>query len=741
MPLATNYWQKLGLTNEEYATIAKRLERVPNELETALFAVMWSEHCGYKHSRRQLRKFPTTGPFVLQGPGENAGVLDIGDNQAIVMKIESHNHPSAIEPYQGAATGVGGILRDIFTMGARPIANLNSLRFGSLQVPRTKYLLAGCVAGIAGYGNCTGVPTIGGEVQFYDCYTGNPLVNAMAVGLLDWDMPLARGSAVGVGNPVLVVGSATGRDGIHGATFASVELTDTSEEDRPAVQVGDPFAEKLLIEACLEAIKTGFIVGIQDMGAAGLTSSACEMADRGGCGIEIDLDLVPRREKAMTPYELMLSESQERMLMVARKGTEGQVIRLFDRWGVKATVVGHVTADSQLRLLQQGQVIADVPASLLADAPVYTPAASRPTYLSKAQSFNPHTLPVPADLTELLGQLLESPNITSKWPVYEQYDHMVQTNTVVPPGADAAVIRIKGTKKAVAFTTDCNPLYCYLDPWTGAAAAVAEASRNLVCSGAKPMAITDCLNFGNPEKPEVFWQFSQCIDGMVSACRTLDIPVISGNVSFYNETNGAAVYPTPVVGMAGLITDLNRLTPMGFQEQGDLIVLLGETLPELGGTQYLKVVHGLEQGTPPTIDLGKECRLQSLILRAIEDGLVASAHDCSEGGLAVTIAEACFAGGHGATVFLLDHMENKAALLFGESQSRVVISVNERQLASLQRLAGAFEVPCQLIGRVSGQSLTIRVSSDPDISGQIVVDAPITELKSRYDQGLLKALA
>lgn len=739
MEVSNPYWRELGLTDEEYQTIQRLLNRTPNELETALFAVMWSEHCGYKHSRSQLKKFPTTGPFVLQGPGENAGVIDIGDGQAIVMKIESHNHPSAIEPYQGAATGVGGILRDIFTMGARPVANLNSLRFGSPELPRTRYLVDGVVGGIAGYGNCTGVPTIGGEVQFYDCYNGNPLVNAMSVGLLDKSMPLARGAATGVGNPVLVVGSATGRDGIHGATFASEELTDASEEDRPAVQVGDPFTEKLLIEACLEAIKTGHVVGIQDMGAAGLTSSSCEMAARGGHGIEMDLDKVPRRETGMTPYELMLSESQERMLLVAKKGTEDEIISLFKHWGLEATVVGKVTADGNLRLLENGQVVADVPAKLLADAPVYTPPARRPQYLDSVQAFDPLALPVPEDLTEVLGGLLESPNIASKRPVYEQYDHMVQTNTVVGPGGDAAVIRIKGTQKAVAFTTDCNPLHCYLDPKTGAAAAVAEAARNLVCVGAKPMAITDCLNFGNPEKPEVYWQFVQCIDGMVEACQALNIPVISGNVSFYNETNGEAIYPTPVVGMAGLIEDVSRIVPSGFQREGHLIVLLGETLPELGGSQYLRCVHGLEKGAPPRLDLTREAALQSLCLKAIDQGLIQSAHDCSEGGLAVAAAECCFDRGLGAALHLHDMTGHKAALLFGESNSRVLASVDEKDLHSLMGLASAAGVPCQLIGRVEGSRLTIRIKEENQES-VVAVDALVADLKKRYENGLSKAL-
>lgn len=544
-------YQQMGLSDEEFAMIEKILGRTPNYTETGLFSVMWSEHCSYKNSKPVLKKFPTTGEKVLQGPGEGAGIVDIGDGQAVVFKIESHNHPSAIEPYQGAATGVGGIIRDVFSMGARPIALLNSLRFGELDSARVRYLFKEVVAGIAGYGNCIGIPTVGGEVQFDPCYEGNPLVNAMCVGLID-HKDIKKGQAHGLGNTVMYVGAKTGRDGIHGATFASEELTEQSDEKRPAVQVGDPFMEKLLLEACLELVQSDALVGIQDMGAAGLASSSSEMASKAGMGIELNLDLVPQRETGMTAYEMMLSESQERMLIVVKKGREQEIKDLFAKYDLECVAIGKVTDDKQFRLLHKGEVVADIPVDALAeDAPVYHKPSKEPAYFAEFQAMD-HEVPQVDNLKETLLQLLSQPTIASKEWVYEQYDYMVRTNTVVSPGSDAAVTRIRGTRKALAMTTDCNARYVYLDPETGGKIAVAEAARNIICSGAEPLAITDNLNFGNPEKPEVFWQIEKAADGISEACRVLETPVIGGNVSLYNETSGTAIYPTPVIGMVGL---------------------------------------------------------------------------------------------------------------------------------------------------------------------------------------------
>ncbi|MHB0871779.1 MAG: phosphoribosylformylglycinamidine synthase subunit PurL, partial [Chloroflexota bacterium] len=554
MPVTRELLEEVALTPEEYDLIVAKLGREPNMVELGMFGAMWSEHCGYKNSRPVLRLFPTEGPRVLQGPGENAGAVDIGDGLAVVFKIESHNHPSAVEPYQGAATGVGGIVRDIFTMGARPIALLDSLRFGPPTERRNQYLVSGVVGGIAGYGNCLGVPTVAGEIYFEDSYSGNPLVNAMCVGLVRADQ-IVRATASGAGNPVILVGADTGRDGIHGATFASVELNERSEERRPAVQVGNPFLEKLLIEACLELLKTDYVVGMQDLGAAGLTSSAVEMAGRGGCGIDIDLLNVSRREKGMTPYELMLSESQERMLVVARKGCEGKVQQLFARWGLHSDLIGLVTDDGLVRVREGDQVVAEIPARLLTDeTPVYHREGVRPAWIEEAHRFDPASLPLKVDYSQTLLDLLASPNLCSRRPIYQQYDHMVQTNTMVLPGeADAAVLRVKGTRKGIAVTTDGNGRYCQLEPRWGGMIAVAEAARNLVCTGAEPLAVTDCLNYGNPEKPEVFYTFRESVAGMAEACTALGTPVISGNVSLYNENNGSAIFPTPVVGMVGLL--------------------------------------------------------------------------------------------------------------------------------------------------------------------------------------------
>lgn len=696
-------YTEMGLTDEEFAMIEKILGRLPNYTEIGLFSVMWSEHCSYKNSKPVLSKFPTTGEKVLQGPGEGAGIVDIGDEQAVVFKIESHNHPSAIEPYQGAATGVGGIIRDVFSMGARPIALLNSLRFGELETPRVKYLFKEVVAGIAGYGNCIGIPTVGGEVQFDPSYEGNPLVNAMCVGLID-HKDIKKGQAHGAGNTVMYVGAKTGRDGIHGATFASEELTDQSEEKRPAVQVGDPFMEKLLLEACIELVQSDALVGIQDMGAAGLTSSSAEMASKAGMGIEMNLDLVPQREKGMTAYEMMLSESQERMLIVVKKGREQEIVDLFSKYELEAVAIGKVTEDKMLRLIHNGEIVADVPADALAEeAPVYHKPSKEPAYYREFQAMD-NDVPVVDDYKETLVKLLEQPTIASKEWVYDQYDYMVRTNTVVAPGSDAAVVRIRGTKKALAMTTDCNSRYMYLDPETGGKIAVAEASRNIVCSGAEPLAITDNLNFGNPEKPEIFWQIEKAADGISEACRTLSTPVIGGNVSLYNETNGTAIYPTPVIGMVGLVEDTAHITTQHFKAAGDLIYLLGETKAEFGGSELQKLTYGKIFGKSPALDLETEALYQKQVLTAIKSGLVASAHDVSEGGLAVAAAESLFSGtGLGANIKVTG---NVTAALFSESQSRFLLSVKREHQAAFEAMTDAV-----LIGEVTDSSM-LEISSE-----------------------------
>ncbi|MBI3752664.1 MAG: phosphoribosylformylglycinamidine synthase subunit PurL, partial [Deltaproteobacteria bacterium] len=690
-----------GLTSDEYQRILKALGREPNLLELGIFSVMWSEHCSYKSSKVHLRNFPTTGKYVLQGPGENAGVVDIGDGLAVAFKMESHNHPSYIEPYQGAATGVGGILRDIFTMGARPIASLNSLRFGSFNHPKTRYLLNGVVAGIAGYGNCMGVPTVGGEIYFHESYNGNCLVNAMTVGIMESNK-IFKGKAEGVGNLVMYVGSKTGRDGIHGATMASDVFGEGGEERRPTVQVGDPFTEKLLLEACLEVFKTDYVVGIQDMGAAGLTSSSVEMASRAGTGIDIDVSLVPRREQGMTPYEVMLSESQERMLMVVRQGCEDKVKEIFHKWDLEAVVIGIVTSSGLLRVAEGNDIAAMIPVKPLTDnAPLYKRPIKRPASQDDVQTLDIKNIPEPKNYNETLLKLLSSPNIASKEWIYRQYDHMVRTDTVVLPGSDAAVIRIKGTKKALAMTVDCNSRYCYLDPWTGGAIAVAEAARNLVCSGAKPIALTDCLNFGNPERPEIMWQFEQAVLGMSEACKKFGIPVISGNVSLYNETSGVSIYPTPTVGMVGLMEDISRHATQWFKTEGDIIVLLGETKDELGGSEYLKIIHKLDKGKPPHLNLDMEARAQEVCLNAIHDGIIKSAHDLSEGGLAVALAECCMSSKNtavGAEITLPAHTMRRDALLFGESQSRIIVSLAQEGVSKIMSIAENHSVPAIVIG-------------------------------------------
>ncbi|MFX3673365.1 MAG: phosphoribosylformylglycinamidine synthase subunit PurL [Paenisporosarcina sp.] len=676
-------YAQMGMSDSEFEMVVNILGRQPNYTETGLFSVMWSEHCSYKNSKPILRKFPTTGPRVLQGPGEGAGIVDIGDGQAVVFKMESHNHPSAIEPYQGAATGVGGIIRDVFSMGARPIAMLNSLRFGELTSPRVRYLFEEVVAGIAGYGNCIGIPTVGGEVQFDDCYAGNPLVNAMCVGLINHE-DIQKGIASGVGNTVMYVGAKTGRDGIHGATFASEELSETSEEKRPAVQVGDPFMEKLLLEACLELVKSDALVGIQDMGAAGLTSSSAEMASKAGFGVEMNLDFIPQRETGMTAYEMMLSESQERMLIVVKKGREAEIVELFEKYDLDAVSVGHVTDDKMLRLLHNGEVVAEVPADALAEeAPVYHKPSSVPSYYIDYQAME-NVEPQIANYKETLLNLLKQPTIASKEWVYDQYDYQVRTSTVVTPGSDAAVVRVRGTNKGLAMTTDCNSRYIYLDPEMGGKIAVAEAARNVVCSGAKPLAITDCLNFGNPEKPEIFWQLEKSADGMAAACLALESPVIGGNVSLYNERSGVAVYPTPTIGLVGLVEDLSHVTTQDVKQAGDFIYLIGETMTEFGGSELQKMVEGRIFGKAPSIDLQVEVSRQNALLKAIQSGYVASAHDIAEGGFAVALAEKTF----GATNLGVEVTITGSAVtaLFSESQSRFIVTVKEENAAAFEEI-------------------------------------------------------
>ncbi len=674
----------MGLSDEEFALVEKILGRTPNWTETGLFSVMWSEHCSYKNSKPVLRKFPTKGPHVLQGPGEGAGIVDIGDEQAVVFKMESHNHPSAIEPYQGAATGVGGIIRDVFSMGARPIAMLNSLRFGELDASeRVKYLFEEVVAGIAGYGNCIGIPTVGGEIQFDPCYEGNPLVNAMCVGLID-HKDIQKGIASGVGNTVMYVGAKTGRDGIHGATFASEELSESSEEKRPAVQVGDPFMEKLLLEACLELVKFDSLVGIQDMGAAGLTSSSAEMASKAGFGVEMNLDLVPQRETDMTPYEMMLSESQERMLIVVKKGHEQEIVELFEKYGLDAVAVGHVTEDKMLRLIHKGEVVANVPADALAeDAPVYYKPSKEPAYFAEFKQME-NAEPTVENYKETLLALLKQATIASKEWVYDQYDYQVRTSTVVTPGSDAAVVRVRGTNKGLAMTTDCNSRYIYLDPEVGGKIAVAEAARNIVCSGGKPLAITDCLNFGNPEKPEVFWQIEKSADGISEACLALNAPVIGGNVSLYNERSGVAIYPTPTIGMVGLVEDLAHTTTQQLKAADDLIYLIGETKTEFGGSELQKLLNnGRIFGLAPAIDLTVEANRQGSLLKAIQQGLVESAHDLAEGGLAVALAETTFGTEFGVDVTVEG---SNVTALFSESQSRFLVSVKKENAQSFESI-------------------------------------------------------
>ena len=727
-----------GLSADEYQRLLEILGREPTITELGIFSVMWSEHCSYKSSRLHLRRLPTEGSRVVQGPGENAGAVDIGDGLTAVFKIESHNHPSFIEPYQGAATGVGGIIRDIFTMGARPIALLNSLRFGTLADPATRRLVDGVVAGIAGYGNSIGIPTLGGEIAFEPSYAGNPLVNVFCLGVAKVDQ-LAKGLASGAGNPVYYVGAKTGRDGIHGATMASAEFDAHSADNRPAVQVGDPFMEKLLLEACLEVMQTGALVGIQDMGAAGLTCSTCEMGARGDVGIEIDVSLVPQRETGMTPYEIMLSESQERMLLVARRGHEAEVEQVFEKWDLHAVRIGAVTGDGRLRVRDHGGVVAEIPNRQLADgAPLYDRPTERPAYLAEVQQLDVAALPAPAELSQTWLDLLGAPVIASKRWVYRQYDHMVRTNTVVLPGLGAGVVRVKGTGRALAFSVDGNGRYCYLDPGEGGRLAVAEAARNVACAGAVPIGATNCLNFGNPERPEIMWQFAQAVDGIAEACRALEIPITGGNVSLYNETDGQAIYPTPVLGVVGLVEDVTRVLTRVFPDDGLEIVLLGDAAGELGGSEYLTVAHGLVRGRPAAVDLDRERALQTLLVEAARAGLIRSAHDCAEGGFAVTIAECCFeSGGIGARVELPGPAgpDNRFALaraLFGEAPTRVVVSTPPEERDRLFARARAVSVPATAIGQTGGERLTISVA------GEAVAAVGLDEAEQAWANGLTR---
>jgi phosphoribosylformylglycinamidine synthase len=723
------------LSPEEYELILGILGREPTYTELGVFSAMWSEHCGYKNSRPLLRKLPTSAPWVLQGPGENAGVIDVGDGLAVAFKIESHNHPSAVEPYQGAATGVGGILRDVFTMGARPIAMLNSLRFGELdgEGDRVRYLMAGVVKGIGDYGNCVGIPTVAGEVYFDAAYEGNPLVNAMCVGLMKTD-ELIRGVAEGVGNPIMAVGSKTGRDGIHGATFASAELSEEAEAKRPMVQVGDPFTEKLLLEASLELIRSGHIVGIQDMGAAGLVSSSTEMAARGGTGVEIEITRVPVREQGMTPYEILLSETQERMLVVAKEGREEEVRSILGRWGLDAETIGHVTDTGRYVILENGAVVVDLPGEpLVNDCPTYTRQGVESPEVIELRRWTAADLrprAEEADPTWTLRQLLDSPTIASKRWVYEQYDSTVRTNTVVGPGSDAAVLRLRGTNKAIAATVDCNSRYVYLNPYRGGQIAVAEAARNLACSGALPRAVTDNLNFGNPTKPDVYFQLSESLRGIGEACTVLQTPITGGNVSLYNENPRGAIYPTPTIGMVGVVEDLAHVTTVAFKGEGDVIGLLGTNRAELGGSEYLKTVHGRLAGDAPALDLAREAALQRALLAAIRAGVVRSAHDTAEGGLAVALVESAFPAARGIDVELADEI-GTAPLLFGETQSRVVVSCRPNDWERIAGIAAEHGVPATRIGTVGAAGGRIRIATRGG-----TVDAAVAELAAVYESAI-----
>ncbi len=730
-----------GISPDEFDRVVAMLGRQPTFTELGIVSALWSEHCSYKHSRPLLKTLPTKAPYVLQGPGENAGVISIGDGLAVAFKIESHNHPSAVEPYQGAATGVGGILRDVFTMGARPIAMLNSLRFGSLDSARVRYLFAGVVRGIGDYGNCVGIPTVSGEVVFDPAYEGNPLVNAMCVGLLK-ESELITAVAQGVGNPIIAVGARTGRDGIHGASFASEDLTEASESKRPRVQVGDPFTEKLLLEASLELIHSGHIVAIQDMGAAGLTSSSAEMAARGDVGVSIDVLKVPVRESGMTPYEILLSESQERMLVVAHRGREELVRSILAKWDLQAEVIGEVISEPVYRVVEGDRVVAEFPGSrLVTDCPFYSPPAVESAAVVALRQFNPATVreqPEESDPTWTLLELLSSPTIASKRWAYNQYDSTVRTSTVTGPGGDAAVVRVRGTRKALAVKTDCNGRYVYLEPRVGARIAVAEAARNVACTGARPLAITNCLNFGNPRKPDVFFQFSEAVAGMGEACSALGTPVTGGNVSFYNESPSGAVYPTPVVGMVGLIDDIDHITQSAFRTTGDAVILFGQPSNELGASEYLSRIHGMTAGAPPACDLEMEKKTIDVLLDCIGRGVVSSAHDCSDGGLAVALAECTMMDREhqlGARIDLSAFKRTDCRpLLFGEAQSRFVVSTADSAL--VMRIAAEYGVPAQVIGSVGAADGLLEI-----VTRHKNISAAVGELAAAYHDAIPKIMS
>jgi phosphoribosylformylglycinamidine synthase len=718
--------REVALTPEEYRVIVEALKRAPNEVELGMLGVLWSEHCSYKSSKALLRRLPSTGPAVIQGPGENAGAVSIGEGWAAVFKIESHNHPSAIEPYQGAATGVGGIIRDVIAMGARPIALLDSLRFGPL--PESSRHVEGVVAGIGGYGNCIGIPTVGGEIYFDECYTNNPLVNAMCVGLVRVDR-LMRARAEGTGNSLMLVGADTGRDGIHGASFASLELDETSSERRPAVQVGNPFLEKCLLEACMDLAHTDAVVAIQDLGAAGLTSSVAECAGKvPGAGAHIDVSRVPRRERGMTPYHVMLSESQERMLIVVQRGREAEVENIFKAWDLTSAVIGHVTDDGYVTVVDGTKAVASLPVSLLTDgAPprrLIGVAAEQPPGLDI------DALPPLIDPGATLLRLLESPNLSSRRGIFRRYDHMVGDATVIPPGGDAAMLRVKGTRLGLAVTTDCNSRYCHLDPHLGAQLAVAEAARNIVATGAQPLAVTDCLNFANPDRPEVYWEMEETIAGLAHACRALDLPVVSGNVSLYNDSSGeSAIYPTPVVGMVGLISDYDRRLAAGLRAEGDFVLLVGSSHNDLGGTEYLKVEHGLVAGRPPALDLVRERAVNRLILAAADNRLLHSAHDCAEGGMLVALAECCLLGGIGVRCPAIrpETPLRMDAAFFGESPSRFIVSLSSRAMPELQSLARRHHVEISLLGLAGGESI--------EFEGQFRL--PLADIRQAWEGALV----
>ncbi len=716
-----------GLAEDEYGQICDILGRVPTYTELGITSALWSEHCSYKSSKVYLREFPTEGEHVLQGPGENAGIVDIGDGWVAVFKMESHNHPSFIEPYQGAATGVGGILRDIFTMGARPVACLDALRFGDIDAPRMRYLIDGVVRGIGDYGNCVGIPTVGGETSFHSGYNENILVNAFALGLARRDR-IFHARASGAGNPMLYAGSATGRDGIHGATMASEAFGSESESKRPTVQVGDPFAEKIVLEACLEVMRTDAAVAVQDMGAAGLTSSAFEMADRGGVGFRLNLDRVPLREPNLSPYEIMLSESQERMLLVAHRGRQEEVVKIFERWGLEVAEIGEITSDGRAQILAGGEEVASMPISpLAANAPMYRRPVAVPSDLAARQE--PPEVPEPSDPGTVLERLLDTPELGCKSWIWRQYDHTVRTNTVIGPGGDAAVLVLKGSTGGLGLTSDVNPVYCSLDPATGGAQAVAEAVRNLACVGAKPVGLTDCLNFGNPENPEVSWQFREAVRGISAGCRAFDVPVISGNVSFYNETEGRSIPPTPTIAMVGVIADVRNLPAAHFTAVGDRVLLLGQDANEFGGSAYLRLLYGVEQGAPPKVDLEAESRLAGLLRFLVSDERIHTAHDLAEGGLGIALAEACVGGGLGVDL----EIDCQPHQLFSETQARAIVAVAPNTAEQVMAEAEKRDVPVVDVGAVGGTALKLRCDG-------AVVNSEVEELHRIWSTALPRAL-